>query len=97
MPTKTFSGRADERLLAYADALTQREYDMSFGQYCGSMLVEAVFDMKRLPELAGAQEALGRKEEAIATIRGFSERPHNADIGRMTDGQLRDLIASRYE
>ena len=46
MATKTFSGRADEAKLARADALTQRVFGLSFGQYCATVLLD---QLKRNP------------------------------------------------
>lgn len=42
MATKTFSCRADAEKLAYADALAKKEYGMSFGQYCGTVLLNGI-------------------------------------------------------
>ena len=46
MATKTFSSRADEASLAYADAMAHERFGISFGQYCGSVLIDAM----NLPE-----------------------------------------------
>ena len=96
MATKTFSSRADEAGLAYADALTRREFGMSFGQYCGSVLVEAITQGAELPKLP-ANHARDAKRNAAERIKGIAERPHDEGVGRMTDQQVKNLIASRYE
>ena len=96
MATKTFSSRADEASLAYADALARKEFGMSFGQYCGTVLVEAIKEGAELPRArtAGALEA---KRAAIARIKNIAQLPHNEEVGRMSDAQIKELIESRYE
>lgn len=42
MATRTFSGRVDEGALAFADALARRDYGLSFGQYCGTILLDSI-------------------------------------------------------
>lgn len=42
MPTKTFAGRTDEKNLAYMNAVTQAQFGLSYGQYCSSVLIDAV-------------------------------------------------------
>jgi len=96
MATRTFSSRADEAGLAYADAVAREQFGMSFGQYCGSVLIDAVMQGAPLPE-APAESAKERKANAVATIKGISSRPHNTGIGRMSDEQIRELLGSRYE
>ena len=96
MATKTFSSRADERRLAYADAITRKKYGMSFGQYCGSILLDAIYNGAELPDAQSAG-TLDRKASAIATMKSLSARPHDEGIGRMSDAEVKQLIASRYE
>ncbi|WP_282190867.1 hypothetical protein [Adlercreutzia caecimuris] len=96
MATKTFSSRADAEQLAFAEALARQEYGMSFGQYCGTVLLGAIQQEGKMPDLP-AKKAGTRKRQALAVIKGFSKRPHNAEVGKMTDGEIRELIASRYE
>lgn len=95
MPTKTFSGRMDEADLAYADALARERFGMSFGQYCSSVLIEAVRQGADLP--SPARDAGNAKKAAVAKIKQLSQRPHNAEIATMTDAQIKDLIGTRYE
>lgn len=43
MATKTFSSRADAEKLAYAGCrLAKKECGMSFGQYCGTVLLNGI-------------------------------------------------------
>ena len=96
MATKTFSGRAEEELLAFADALVRKSYGMSFGQYCATTLLESVWRTGSLP-WQGGSDGSSRKKEAAAFIKGFSARAIHPEVGALSDGQVRDLIASCYE
>lgn len=96
MATKTFSSRADETALAFADALTQQEYGLSFGQYCGTLLLESIESAAKLPKLA-RKKVDRRKKRAAEIIKGFSKREHDASVAALDDVAIRDLIASRYE
>lgn len=95
MSTKTFSGRVDEADLAYADALVRERFGMSFGQYCSSVLIEAVRQGADLP--SPTPETGNARMAAAAKIKQLAQRPHNAEIAAMTDAQIKDLIGSRYE
>lgn len=97
MPTKVFSGRADEEKLAFADSLAKREYGLSYGKYCGTVLLDSIDNSGKLPAIDTSPARLKRKKAAAAFIKGFSERKHDAAIGRMSDAEIRDLIARRYE
>ena len=96
MATKTFSSRADEARLAYADSVTRQRFGMSFGQYCGSILIDAVCQGFELPD-AKPESASSAKQRAIDVIKSISTKAHDASIGRMNDAQIADLLASRYE
>lgn len=96
MPTKTFSSRADEGSLAFADALARKEYGLSFGQYCGSVLLDFIERTGRMPQLH-ERAADSDKAKAVSFIKGFASRMKDPKIGLMTDAEIRDLIASRYE
>ena len=96
MATKVFSSRADEGLLAYADALARREFGLSYGQYCGTVLLEAIKRGGRLPQPDLPEES-SAKMRAASFLKGFAQRKHNEDIGMMSDEEIRELIASRYE
>ena len=95
MATKTFSSRADEKALAFADALAHQEYGLSFGQYCGTVLLDAIERTGKMPNLVvdGLAE---QKKRAATFIKGFASRAHDSAIGTLSDSEVRDLIASRY-
>ena len=95
MATKVFSSRADAGGLAYADAVARERFGMSFGQYCGSVLVEAVRQGAELPSVP-QPDGGSAKARAIASIKAIASRPHDAAVGRMTDEEIDDLLASRY-
>ncbi len=96
MPTKTFSSRADESMLAFADALAQKEYGISYGQYCGSILLNAIGRTGRMPKL-DQNDGSSKKEEALSFIKGFSPKVKDPSIAALSDAEVKDLIASRYE
>lgn len=96
MATRTFSSRADEEQLAFADALSRREYGMSYGQYCGTVLLGSIKATGSLPRLAQAEED-ARKKAAASLIRGFSAHVRNPEVARLSDEGIRELIASRYD
>ena len=95
MATKTFSSRADEASLAYADAMAHERFGISFGQYCGSVLIDAIRQGAELPE-PPREDVAERKAAAVSKLKALSSLPHDASIGRMSDDQIDDLIASRY-
>ena len=96
MATKTFSSRTDEANLAFADALTRQEFGMSFGQYCGSVLIEALRQGVKLPEPPAIRPE-NPKLAAVARIKAIAKKPHTEEVGHLTDEQIKDLLASRYE
>lgn len=96
MATKTFSGRVDERLLAFADELSRREHGLSFGQYCSTVLLEEIDRTGHMPQLSEGR-ADERKRKAAAFIKGFGTHALRPEIGKMSDAEIRDLIAGRYE
>ncbi len=96
MSTKIFSSRADEESLAFADALARKEYGLSFGQYCGSVLLDFIERTGQMPQLH--DRAVNQdKVRAASFIKGFASHVKDPKIGLMTDAEIRDLIASRYE
>lgn len=95
MATKTFSGRADGELLAFADALAREQHGLSFGQYCSTVLLDTIGKSGSLPQLNPSTTETSRVA-AAAFIKGFSSQKRNPSIGTMSDQQTRDLIASRY-
>ena len=96
MKTKTFSGRADAEKLAFADSLTRQTLGISFGQYCSAVLLDAVFREAKLPQF-GEPPSSDAKAAAVEKLKSMSESFHNEQIGAMTDAELREMIASRYE
>ena len=97
MATRTFSGRAEAAALDYANALTQSEHGMSYGQYCSSILLDSITSRQQLPQFPAADSMDARRKEAYEFIRSFDGLQRNEAIGSMDDDQIRDLIASRYE
>lgn len=96
MATRTFSSRADEGQLAFADALSRREYGMSYGQYCGTVLLGSIEANGSLPRPTKTEEN-ERKKAAASLIRGFSAHARNPEVARLSDEAIRELIASRYD
>lgn len=96
MATKTFSSRTDEADLAYADAVTREQFGLSFGQYCGSVLIAAIKQGADLPTPASSEIQL-KTAAAVDRLKAVATSRHNASVGRMTDAEIKDLIASRYE
>lgn len=95
MATKVFSSRADEKLLSLADTLARKEYGISYGQYCGTILLQSIEATGEMPHLAKVQES-DRKKHAAKFIKGFSSRKKNPNIGTLSDHEIKNLIASRY-
>lgn len=96
MATKVFSSRADEGSLAFANALARKEYGLSFGQYCGTVLLRSIEATGKMPRLETNVDA-ERRQKAASFIKGFSSCKKNPDIGRLSDSEIRNLIAGRYE
>lgn len=96
MTTRTFSGRVDEGLLAFADSVAKREYGLSFGQYCGTVLLDAVKRTGKMPDVS-AKGDLSSKAEAASFIKSFSSRARHPEIGKLSDSEIKELIASRYD
>lgn len=97
MATKIFSSRADENLLAFADALARKEYGLSFGQYCGTILLESIERSGCMPKLSQQENAAKEKKEAARFIKDFALQGGNREIAVLSDEEIRELIASRYE
>lgn len=94
MATRTFSGRVDEGTLAFADALARRDYGLSFGQYCGTILLDSIQATGSMPSLSSPSPSKG---DAASFIKGFASRACHPEVGRMSDAEVRDMVASRYE
>ncbi|WP_165062141.1 MULTISPECIES: hypothetical protein [unclassified Adlercreutzia] len=96
MATKTFSSRADADLLAYADAIARKEYGLSYGQYCGTVLLEAIGSTGRMPQIANNKTMDEKKSRAVSFIKEFASLSSNPEIGKMSDRDIRNLIANKY-
>lgn len=95
MATKIFSSRADESGLAFADALARKEYGLSFGQYCGTILIDAITASGKMPALDQPAPS-NAKQQAATLLKGFTARVRDPEIGRLSDEGIRELIAGRY-
>ena len=96
MATKTFSGRANADELAYADSIARAQYGISFGQYCSGILLRAIQQTGKLPNL-GNNALRPQKEEALNVIKGFSQHVTHPEVASLDESQIKDLIASKYE
>lgn len=96
MPTKTFSGRAEEKKLAYADNLVRRRFGVSFGQYCATILVDAICDGSDLPEPGKDADKLAKRQRALRGMKELSLEFVNSDVATLNDAEVKELIASRY-
>lgn len=93
MSTKTFSGRADAEKILLADTLARQEYGLSFGQYCSGVLVDYICETGSLPDT----RVRSKKKGGVATMLGLTKKYQGSDMARLSDQEIRDLIASRYE
>ena len=64
--------------------------------YKRQVLLNGIEQTGELPRYKNEDE-FERKKRAIEFMKNFSSYPHDERIGRMTDEELKDLIASRYE
>ena len=96
MATKTFSGRADADKLAYADALAEKSFGMSFGQYCSSVLLENIHTRHAFPQLQEEDSLQDRRQKALSRLREMSIRLEGSELADMTDEEMKQIIASRY-
>ena len=87
MATKTFSGRADAEKILLADALARQEYGLSFGQYCSGVLVDYICETR----------VHSKKKGGVAMMLSLAKKHQGSDIARLSDQEIRDLVASRYE
>ena len=96
MPTKTFSSRTDARRLAQAEAIAQKQFGISFGQYCGSVLMDLIEESGSLPSptMAGQND---RKLVAADFIKSFPVHEHDAEIGSMSDSEISEMIGKRFD
>lgn len=96
MATKTFAGRVEEGSLSFMNSLTRKQFGMSYGQYCSSVLIEAVKEGAELPSPASGSTD-GRRRAAVLKMKSLSKQGRNKEVGMMSDAEIKDLIASRYE
>lgn len=96
MATKTISSRVDETQLAFVEALTRQTYGQSFGQYIASTLIPEIERAGHLPAFDKV-DCNKKQDEALAFIRAFPATVNNPEIGLMSDNEIKNLIASRYE
>lgn len=96
MATRTFSGRADDSALAFADAIAQRDFGLSFGQYCSTVLLDSIQQTGCMPSLSNSTDDKA-KSQAASFIKNFHLHASHPEIARLSDEQTRDLIGSRYE
>lgn len=81
MPTKTFSGRADESKLQYADLVCKQEAGMTFGQFCASTLVDYIYESGQLPDLRANGEpssAIARMQRIIKQVESTYSTPRRS-------------------
>lgn len=93
MATKTFSGRADAEKILLADALARQEYGLSFGQYCSGVLVDYICETGALPDT----RVHSKKKGGVAMMLSLAKKHQGSGIARLSDQEIRDLVASRYE
>lgn len=95
MATKTISGRAEEKDPLFADAATHEQFGTSFGTHYADTLIQAAHQSCELPQ-PDHGSAVSRKKAAVSRAKQLCELPRNPTIGRMSDQETEDLIASRY-
>ncbi len=93
MPTKTFSGRVEAFKLGVVEEVVRQRKGMSFGQYCSSELVDFIFDTGELPETTPPKDP----REGIAFMKTLTEKHGITAVSSMSDDEIRNLIAERYE
>lgn len=96
MATKTISSRVDEDQLTFAESLTRQAYGQSFGQYIASTLIPEIELSGHLPEFDHVDRD-NKQNQALEFIRTFPDTVRDLEIGLMTDEEIKDLVASRYE
>ena len=96
MATKTFSGRAEVEKLAFADALSLREFGMSYGQFCSSVLLDQVQEQRALPQVLPAPDAQQQRIAALKRLRKMGARLQGSKLATMSDEEMKQRIAGRY-
>lgn len=96
MATKTFSGRADEKRLADAEARARRDFGVSFGTYCGTILLDVMEDAGSLPRPDADRDRMEQRRQAWEAMKARSAEFKGSPVTRMSDEEIKDLIAERY-
>ena len=96
MQTKTFSGRADVEKLSFADALTEREYGISYGQFCSSVLLDHIHTQHALPEIDFTSSEAEQRAVALKRLREMKTRLEGSSLATATSEELKQRIAGRY-
>ena len=86
----------DAKRLATVEAITQREAGMSFGQWC-TELAESIEDFGTLPRVQGIKKSREGVAQWRAIIDKYRNDPGFIALGKMSDDEIRKLIARRYE
>ena len=95
MKTKTFSGRASMDKLAFADALAEREFGMSYGQFCSSTMLDYVCEHRSFPDVSSSEQAAERAG-AFTRLREMGKRLEGSSLADLDDAQMKERIAGRY-
>lgn len=96
MSTKTFSSRVDAGKLAVADAIVRNEFGVSYGQYCGGILLDYISSTGSVPKMktdAGSKA----KVAAFKSMKNFSDCNSNTEVGHMSDDEIKALIGGKYD
>lgn len=94
MTTKTFSGRADAEKLLLADAIARQGLGVSFGQYCSGALVDYICETGALPDTSIKR---GRKGKGVSKMLALARAHAKSDMSTLSDQEIKDLLAARYE
>ncbi|WP_165054581.1 MULTISPECIES: hypothetical protein [unclassified Adlercreutzia] len=93
MASRTFSSRVEESKLRFADSVARREHGVSFGQYCGTLVVDYICETGELPPTPRAV----KPRRGIETMKELTAKHGESEVSRMSDAQIKELLAARYE
>ena len=96
METKTFSGRANKHKLAYADALAEREFGMSYGQLCSSVMLDYVCAQHAFPNMVLPADEEQQRLRALERLREMGKRLEGSSLATLNDADIKERIAERY-